>query len=303
MPNTGKAAMTVSSMTGFARVEGAHAPWVWYWEGKSVNGRGLELRCRLPPGLDALEAELRARAQKLFKRGNIQVTLFLERTAGGADIKINKDALAAVLKSIAEVRGSGSFASPDPAAILSIKGVIESGEPEEDEALIAARDAKLIATADELLSALAAARSAEGRAVGAVAQGLNERIAALAEQAHAHAATQPEMLRTRMKEQIKLLLDGGAGVSEERLAQELALIAVKADVREEIDRLRVHVKAARELLGSKEAVGRKLDFLSQEFNREANTLCSKAADVGLTAIGLELKAVIDQFREQVQNIE
>ncbi|MFZ1989163.1 MAG: YicC/YloC family endoribonuclease [Alphaproteobacteria bacterium] len=295
--------MTVSSMTGFARVEGAHAPWVWYWEGKSVNGRGLELRYRLPPGLDALESELRQRAQKLFKRGNIQVTLFLERTAGGAGIKINKDALAIVMKAINDLRTSARLTAPDPAGVLALKGVIESGEAEEDEALIAARDAKLLATADELLSALAAARNAEGRAIGAVIEGLNERIAALAEDAHVHAATQPEMLRTRMKEQIKLLLDGGAGVSEDRLTQELALIAVKADVREEIDRLRVHVKSARELLNAKEAVGRKLDFLSQEFNREANTLCSKAADVGLTSIGLELKAVIDQFREQVQNIE
>ena len=295
--------MTVSSMTGFARVEGAHPPWSWYWEGKSVNGRGLELRCRLPPGLDALESELRARAQKQFRRGNLQITLFLERATDGADIKINKAALATVLKAISELHGQGEFHTPDPAAILSLKGVIESGEAEADEELVAQRDSKLLATAEELLSALAAARNAEGQAIGAVVAGLSERIATLAEDAHAHAAAQPEMLRLRIKEQIRLLLDGGAGVSEERLAQELALIATKADVREEIDRLRVHVKSARELLSSKEAVGRKLDFLSQEFNREANTLCSKAADVGLTAIGLELKAVIDQFREQVQNIE
>ena len=295
--------MTVSSMTGFARVEGASGPWSWYWEAKSVNGRGLELRCRLPPGLDVLESELRARAQKLFKRGNIQIGLFMERTAGAADIKINKDALATVMKAINDLRTSARLTAPDPAGVLALKGVIESGEADEDEQLVAARDAKLLATADELLSALAAARNAEGRAVGAVIGELNEHIATLAEQAHAHAASQPEMLRTRMKEQIKLLLDNGAGVSEERLTQELALIAVKADVREEIDRLRVHVKSARELLAAKEAVGRKLDFLSQEFNREANTLCSKAADVGLTSIGLELKAVIDQFREQVQNVE
>jgi uncharacterized protein (TIGR00255 family) len=295
--------MTVSSMTGFARVEGALAPWSWYWEGKSVNGRGLELRCRLPPGLDALESELRQRAQKIFKRGNFQLGLFLERHGGEAEIRINKEALATVMKAINDLRNSARLTAPDPAGVLALRGVIESGSEEDDKGLVAARDAKLLSTAEELLSLLAAARATEGQAIGEVVAALNERIGALAEQAHAHAATQPEMLRLRMKEQIKLLLDSGAGVSEERLAQELALIATKADVREEIDRLRVHIKSARDLLKSAEAVGRKLDFLSQEFNREANTICSKAADVGLTTIGLELKAVIDQFREQVQNIE
>ncbi len=295
--------MTVSSMTGFARIEGAAGPWSWYWEGKSVNGRGLELRFRLPPGMDALEFELRQRAQKVFKRGNFQIGLFMERASAAADIKINKEALAAILKAIDEIHASGTFATPDPAAILSLRGVIEQGGAEEDAELIAARDAKLLATADQLFTALAAARASEGRAIGEVVSALNERIGVLADQAHAHAATQPEMLRARLREQITLLLDNGAGVSEERLAQELAVIATKADVREEIDRLRVHVASARDLLKSKDAVGRKLDFLSQEFNREANTICSKAADVGLTTIGLELKAVIDQFREQVQNIE
>lgn len=295
--------MTVSSMTGFARVEGAAAPFSWYWEGKSVNGRGLELRFRLPPGLDALESELRQRAQKIFKRGNFQIGLFLEREAGAADIRINAEALATIMKAINELRTSARLTAPDPAGVLALRGVIEQGSAEEDEALIAARDAKLLATADQLFTALAAARATEGRAIGEVITALNERIGALAEQAHAHAAMQPEILRARLREQITLLIENGAGVSEERLAQELALIATKADVREEIDRLRVHVAAAGDLLKAKEPVGRKLDFLSQEFNREANTICSKAADVGLTAIGLELKAVIDQFREQVQNIE
>ena len=295
--------MVVSSMTGFARVEGALAPWSWYWEGKSVNGRGLEMRCRLPPGLDGLESELRGRAQKIFKRGNFQLSLFLERHGGEAEIRINNEALATVMKAINELRNSARLTAPDPAGVLALKGVIESGSEEDDKELIAARDAKLLSTAEELLSLLAAARATEGRAIGEVVAALNERIGTLAEQAPAHAATRPEMLCIRMKEQIKLLLDSGVGVSEERLAQELALIATKADVREEIDRLRVHVKSARDLLKSAEAVGRKLDFLSQEFNREANTICSKAADVGLTTIGLELKAVIDQFREQVQNIE
>jgi uncharacterized protein (TIGR00255 family) len=295
--------MSVSSMTGFARVEGAVEAWSWYWEGKSVNGRGLEIRVRLPPGLDSLEQELRQRAQKRFRRGNIQIGLFLERATDAADIRINKEALATVMKAINELRTSARLTAPDPAAVLALKGVIEQGSADEDEAAIAARDAALLATADEMLAALAASRALEGKAVGEVVGALNAKIGALIEQAQAQASVQPEMMRARLKEQLKLLLDGGAGLSEERLAQELALIAVKADVREEIDRLRVHVAAARELLAAQEAVGRKLDFLSQELNREANTICSKAADVALTAIGLELKAVIDQLREQVQNIE
>lgn len=295
--------MPLSSMTGFARAEGALAPWTWYFEAKSVNGRGLDLRCRMPPGYDWLEAELRARAPKHFKRGNIQISLTLERETGTAALKLNRDALAVVMAALDEVRQAGNLPEPDPAAILAIRGVMETGESEEDEALIKARDAKMLETADALLGSLAKARAGEGKAVGGVLAGLVEEVVRLAEAAHAHAEARPEKIRERIKEQVELLMANAAGVSEDRLAQELALIVVKNDVREEIDRLRVHAQSAHELMAAGEAVGRKLDFLSQEFNREANTICSKASDVELTKIGLELKAVIDQFREQVQNIE
>jgi uncharacterized protein (TIGR00255 family) len=296
--------MPISSMTGFARVEGALAPWSWYWEGKSVNGRGLELRFRLPPGLDLIEAELRQRASKFLKRGNIQISLTLKREAGSADISINRAALAAILSAVEEVRARAKLPAPDPAAILGIKGVIETGiETEEDADLIAARDAELLVSAEVLLASLAAARAAEGKGLASVLGDLTRRIGALAEAAADQASVQPEKLRERIKDQVRLLLDSAAGLTDERLAQELAMIAAKADVREEIDRLRVHVRSAEELLGQGAAVGRRLDFLSQEFNREANTICSKAADIALTKIGLELKAAIDQFREQVQNIE
>jgi uncharacterized protein (TIGR00255 family) len=295
--------MPLSSMTGFARAEGALSPWSWYFEAKSVNGRGLDMRCRLPPGFDWLEAELRARAPKHFKRGNLQISLMLEREAGTAALRLNRDALSVVMAALAEVRRAGNLPPPDPAAILAIRGVLETGEGEEDESLVKARDTKILETADTLLASLAKARAAEGKAIAGVLSGVVEEVVRLAEAAHAHAEAQPEKIRERIKEQVELVLSSAAGISEDRLAQELALIAVKNDVREEIDRLRVHAQSAHELMAAGEAVGRKLDFLSQEFNREANTICSKASDVALTKIGLELKAVIDQFREQVQNIE
>jgi uncharacterized protein (TIGR00255 family) len=295
--------MTLSSMTGFARAQGALPPWSWVWEAKSVNGRSLEMRLRLPPGHDSLEAGLRALAQKHLKRGNLQLSLTLTSELAGADLKLNREALRTVVAALSEVRKAGEFAAPDAAAILSIRGVLEASEEPAAEAEIAARDAALLKSAETVLEGLKAARLREGAQLHTILAEMLERIARLADEATAQAAALPLKVRDRIKEQVSLLLESRAGLSEERLAQELALIAAKADVREEIDRLRLHVRSGVDMLTSGEAVGRRLDFLSQELNREANTVCSKANDVGLTRTGLELKVVIDQLREQVQNVE
>lgn len=296
--------MALSSMTGFARSDGALAPWSWHWEVKSVNGRSLELRLRLPPGFDNLDGELRALAQKHLKRGNLQMSLTIDRVRTGSDLKLNREALAVVLTALREIARDASFGAPDPASILTVKGVLESGEDEAaDEATIIARDKLLVSSAEKALVGLKASRLNEGARLTDILAALLKRIAELAEEAGAHASLQLPKVRERIAEQVKVLLEQRTGVSEDRLAQELALIAVKSDVREEIDRLRVHVRAGQEMLSLDDAVGRRLDFLSQEFNREANTLCSKSNDVALTRIGLDLKATIDQLREQVQNVE
>lgn len=295
--------MALFSMTGFARAEGALAPWSWFWEAKSVNGRSLEIRLRLPPGLESLEGPLRAIAQKHFKRGNLQMTLTLARERAGTELRLNREALAVALAALKEISKEGQFGPPDPAALLTIKGVLEAGDETGDEALIARRDEAILASAEKAFQALKAARQKEGGEVCAILAEQLARIGALAEEAAARALDQLPKFRERIKEQVRLLVDSRQGLSEERLAQELALLAVKSDVREEIDRLKVHARAGTELLASDDAVGRRLDFLTQEMNREANTMCSKSNDVALTQVGLELKAVIDQMREQVQNVE
>jgi uncharacterized protein (TIGR00255 family) len=295
--------MALSSMTGFARAEGALSPWSWFWEAKSVNGRSLEIRLRLPPGLDNLEVSLRALAQKHFKRGNLQMTLTLDRLRAGSALKLNREALAVALAALDEIAKERKFGPADPASLLAIKGILEAGDDEIDEALSEERDGALLASADKALQGLRSARLAEGAEIRAILAEQLRKIAALAEDASARAADQLPKFRERVREQVRLLLESRQGLPEERLAQELALIAVKTDVREEIDRLQVHVRGGGELLASADAVGRRLDFLTQEMNREANTICSKANDVALTQVGLELKAVIDQMREQVQNVE
>lgn len=295
--------MALSSMTGFARSDGAFAQWTWHWEAKSVNGRSLELRLRLPPGLDALDPPLRALAQKHLRRGNVQMGLTIESALKSTDLRINRNALAVVISAISELKREPGVGAADPASILSIKGVLATGEEEPDLELLAERDKALTQSAEQALIGLRAARLKEGAELSVILSAAFAKVLALAGEASVQAAAQLPKLRERIQEQLRLLLDQRAGLSEERIAQELALIAVKADVREEIDRLQMHARAGEEMLSADEAVGRRLDFLTQELNREANTVCSKSNDVALTRIGLELKAVIDQVREQVQNVE
>jgi uncharacterized protein (TIGR00255 family) len=294
----------IASMTGYARAQGADAALGWVWEAKSVNGRGLEVRLRLPPGWDCLEIPAREAAAKLLKRGNVSLSLTTTRTAPAAAPRLN-EALLGHLAALA--RDWGAKLGSPPATIeglMALKGVLETPEEEAiDEAARKTRETALLATLAQTLEQLSHMRQGEGARVGQVLFSELSEIERLAGEASNTAALRPEAVRERLKAQLDLLLQSQPALNPERLAQEAALIAAKGDVREEVDRLLAHVAAARDMLEQGGAVGRRLDFLCQEFNREANTLCSKASDVELTRLGLALKAVIEQFREQVQNIE
>jgi uncharacterized protein (TIGR00255 family) len=296
--------MPLNSMTGFARVEGTLGAARWHWELRSVNGKGLDARLRLPQGMDTLEPRLRTELARHLRRGNCQVTLTLDRTAETVPLRVNRQALRVVLEAIGELQREMEVMPPRPEGILALKGVLEnSEEAKEDEEGRAAFDDALVASFADAAAALAAARAQEGTKLEGVLRAQVDEIERLTGQAASSPGAMPQAVQNRLSDQLKELLGTSPALSDERLAQEVALLATKADVREELDRLTAHVAQARELMDSTEPVGRRLDFLTQEFNREANTLCSKAADVSLTRIGLGLKAVIDQFREQIQNVE
>jgi uncharacterized protein (TIGR00255 family) len=290
-------------MTGFARAAGQMDDIGWQWEVKSVNGRGLDLRIRLAPGAEGLEVATRAALAEKFSRGSFSVNLAVTRAASAGRFLLNRDLLDQLVSVMADVKARiPDAAAPQIDGLLRVKGVLEEIEPAESDEARAARDKAMLKSLAEALIAVTAARAAEGDKLAGVLEGHVAKIAALAQQAAAIAGAQPEAIKARLVAKLTDLL-GGSGIAEDRLIQEAALLAAKADVREELDRLTAHVAQARELLAAKEPVGRRLDFLSQEFNREANTLCSKAEDLELTRVGLELKATIEQFREQVQNVE
>jgi uncharacterized protein (TIGR00255 family) len=291
-------------MTGYARQSGESSGLSWIWEAKSVNGRGLELRTRLPNGFDPLDLPVRDAAQKHFRRGNITLSLTLTFKAEQGPLLINRALLDQLIVLSGELRQRYPDLAPTRLdGLLGLRGVLESFETlplNNDDAEI---NHLLLAGCDAVMVSLSAMRADEGKRLGAILTGLLDDIAFLVTDAVNSAALDPAQVRAKLKAQVATLLEAGASLSEERLAQEVALIIGKADVREELDRLSAHITAARKMLSAPEPVGRKLDFLCQEFNREANTLCSKANDIGLTRIGLALKAAIEQFREQVQNIE
>ncbi|WP_207458848.1 YicC/YloC family endoribonuclease [Azospirillum sp. SYSU D00513] len=289
-------------MTGFARVDGHGEGYSWTFEAKSVNGRSLDIRCRVPSGFDGIEALARADVPKSLARGNVTLNLTVSRSqAGTGQIRINRDLLNQVLELAREIEGAGA-APPRLDSLLSVRGIIETVEEDETEARTRI-EAPLKADLGRLVGQLAAAREAEGKRLTAVLHAHLDEIARLVDAAGACASTQPQALRDKLRAQVAALLDASPALPEERLAQEAALLIAKADVREELDRLRAHIQAARDMMAEGGAIGRRFDFLCQEFNREANTLCSKSADVELTRIGLSLKAAIEQLREQVQNIE
>jgi uncharacterized protein (TIGR00255 family) len=291
-------------MTGFARASGAEGAYGWAWEVRSVNGRSLDVRSRLPAGLENLEAPVRSEAAKRFNRGNISTTLTLERREGGAQLRLNRAALDQLISLASEYKGHGGVAPAQLDGLLAVRGVVEIIESgSESDAERTAREAAILASLGRALDELAIARGQEGRALAATLTAHLDEIEALVTTAAANAATQPAGIRARLQAQIAELIGAETPVAPERLAQEVAMMATRADVREELDRLRAHIAAARALIGEGGPVGRRIDFLSQEFNREANTLCSKSTDIELTRTGLALKAVIDRLREQAANIE
>ncbi len=295
--------MTFSSMTGFARKEGHRRDLSWTWEVKSVNGRTLDIRCRLPPGLDSFDPQIRALAQAAFRRGSLSITLEMRRAAGAETITVNEAALAQIVAIASDLRRKHRLAAPSPEGLLALRGVLELGPVEEDSTAIAARDKALFSDLDEVFASLAKMRRAEGEKLRTIVLAHIARIERLASAAKASAARSPELVRARLSEQVHRLVETGARLDQDRLHQEAVLLASRSDIHEELDRIFAHLGAARDLLESSEPVGRKFDFLAQELNREANTLCSKAVDHAITEVGLEMKVVIDQMREQVQNLE
>lgn len=293
--------MTISSMTGFARLDGSDGGYSWVWEVKSVNSRGLDLRFRLPSGFDAIEAAARAAVAKRFTRGNLSINLNLQRPDLPPRVVVNREVLDSIVGIVREYRADGE---PDIETLLAVRGVIEFTDDEnEDDGATERRDAAISADFGHLMEALDGARREEGGRLYTIVREHLDRISELTEAAAALASMQPQLRAARLKLQISELLDAETPLSEERLTQEIALIVARGDVREELDRLVAHVASARELVGEGGAVGRRLDFLCQELNREANTLCSKSSDLELTRIGLDLKAAIERLREQIQNVE
>jgi uncharacterized protein (TIGR00255 family) len=298
--------VAIASMTGFARREGSISGFSWTWELKSVNGRNLDIRCRLPGGYDALESIARNAAAEILKRGNVNAALTINIQEKAGTFRINETALEQIAALVGTLRQRFDAPPPSVDGLLALRGILEVEEPAPSPEVTEQRLQVLQQSLVEALQHLQAMRHAEGARLQDLIDGHLREIERLCRAASEIAATQPEHLRKRLVDQLTELLSASGATttfSEDRLAQEIALLATKADVREELDRLAAHVQAARDLLRQGGPVGRKLDFLCQEFNREANTLCSKAADLALTSIGIDLKATIEQLREQIQNIE
>ncbi len=292
----------LSSMTGFARASGGAGASVWSWEVRSVNGRSLDIRCRLPAGMERLDPAVRSAVAARLRRGSVTVGLRLGQAPGEAAMRVNRAWLDELVALASNYRAHEGIAPPRLDGLLALRGVIESAEASDDQDATG-DDGAMLETLDAALGELVRERRAEGAAMAAALAQQIEEIAALTRRAETLAPTRLEAHGERLRAQVAALLDAGAPMPEERLAAELALLAVKIDVTEEIDRLASHCAAAARYLEADGAVGRKLDFLAQEFNREANTLCSKASDAALTDTGLALKAAIDRFREQAQNVE
>ena len=295
--------MALSSMTGFARSHGVSGPYAWAWELKSVNAKGLEFRLRLPPGWDAVETPVRAKAAELLSRGTVQGTLTVTREGVVPVMRVNEAVLSAVIETMRDLAERIEASPPSLDGILAMKGVVEVTEQEDREDERLAAESAVVAGYGRTLEALAQMRRHEGIALGTLLHIRLDEIVTLTARAEAAPGRRPEAIKARLAEQIATILGSSDRFDADRLHQEALLMASKADIREELDRLVAHVAQARSLLKQGGAVGRRLDFLAQELHRESNTLCAKANDIELTNIGLGLKSVVEQFREQVQNLE
>lgn len=295
--------MTLKSMTGFARRDGTYERIAWHWEVRSVNGRGLDVRLRFPPGFEALEPKVREAIAKAVTRGSVSVNLVVNRQSAAGEIRLNEDALNQVVRAAERVRALTGGDAPRVEGLLAIKGVLEIADESQADETIEATHSAMLGDVAGVLTALVAARSAEGARLEEVITAQIDEIERLVSVVESSPARTPEAIAVRLKDLVSRLLEADNGFDPARLHQEAVLLATRADVEEELRRLRVHIAAARDLARETGAVGRKFDFLAQEFNREANTLCSKANDSEITKAGLALKVVIDQMREQVQNLE
>ena len=295
--------MALSSMTGFARSHGTSGPYAFEWELKSVNAKGFDLRMRLPPGWDEIETVARKRATEILSRGTVYANLTVKRGNALSTVRVNEDVLNSILRIAADLAGKIDAVAPSVDGLMAIKGVIEVVEPEADEEEDKAAKLAVAASFEEALTALVAMRKREGATLGEILTLRLDEIETLAKQAEAAPGRKPEAIRARLAEQIASLLESSDRFDSDRLNQEALMMAAKADIREELDRIASHVSQAREMIGKGGAVGRRLDFLAQEFNREVNTCCSKSNDIELTNTGLAMKNVVEQFREQVQNLE
>jgi uncharacterized protein (TIGR00255 family) len=290
-------------MTGFARSQRSQGAWRLSWEIKSVNAKGLDLRLRTPPGFDAMEQEARSRIGKRLTRGACYATLTAQRESAAPEIRVNEAALAGLQAAIARLPASGGVQPASLDGLLAIKGVVEIIESADPDEVMAQVQATALEALDEALDGLIAMRNVEGKSLHAILTQRLDAVAALTDAADSCPGRKPEAVRARLEQSVASLVQASAGLDPVRLHQEAILIAAKADVREELDRLRAHVAAARDLVASGKPVGRRLDFLAQELGRESNTLCAKSNDPELTRLGMELRVEVEQFREQVQNVE
>jgi len=295
--------MRVASMTGFSRTQGAVGPWSFAWELKSVNSKGLDIRLRLPPVFDSLEIKARQAIAARLARGAITVNLTAKRIDEAAPVQINRLILDRLLSALAETPLPENLRPASLDGLLALPGVIEVTQPQEDETLRNQVEADILSALEQALDALIAARHAEGEALTQILSTRLTHIHQLTQNADAHPARQADAIRARLIQNLAKLVENVEGLDQARLHQEAVLLAVKSDIREELDRLKAHVDSVNELLATGGPIGRRLDFLAQELGRESNTLCAKSNDPALTAIGLDLKIEVEQFREQVQNIE
>jgi len=295
--------MTLSSMTGFGRAEGHYKHYSWVWEIRSVNGKGLDVRMRIPPGLDAFDQFIKTTIKKEITRGSINVLLQLSKEETDTDVKVNEAALDKLIGVAKKASVDHDLPMPSLDSLLSIRDVVEIILTEDNENQISERNDILKKSFIEALSELKSSRQEEGLATRKMLSDVIDQVEDLLNQAEEIVNNQPSLLKEKYEEKVNALFDNKQGIDKDRLAQEIVLLATKADTKEETNRLRAHIASARTMLDAKGTIGRKMDFLSQEFNREANTLCSKSSDIALTNIGLSLKTAIDQIREQVQNIE
>ena len=295
--------MTLKSMTGFGRDEGAGGDVTWHWELRTVNGKGLDIRVRIPPGYEELETRIRKSSGARFKRGNCTFNLSVKREQGAMQVQLNEVLFGQLLKASERAAELAGSEKPDLSTLLGMRGILETKEVEETEDAKHAHFDQMEASFDKAMHAVLAARLREGGHLKTIVEEQVDRIADITAKVSRLPSRHPDFIKARLAEGLKRIMDDVASMDSDRLYQEAAILAQRGDVEEELKRLEAHVSEARGLLNSGEPAGRQLDFLAQEFNREANTLCSKSNDTDMTKLGLELKAVIEQMREQIQNIE